>query len=108
MHSSGNFHPVGEGCLKSLSSCSLSVFAMLDDPVRPSTPSTSAGLSKRFGSAACATGGCVGVVVVVVVVAVVVADDAGLLWLSPPHAATNTPTAAMASEAANWRTCSPL
>src|ERR1700724_1843586 len=99
MHSSGNFHPVGEGCLKSLSSCSLSVFAMLDDPVRPSTPSTSAGLSKRFGSAACATGGCVGAVVVVVVL--VAADDAGLLWLPPPHAATNNPTAATASETVN-------
>jgi len=81
----------------------LSIFPLLAVPVRPRAVSISAVLSKRFANAACATGGRVEVVVAVVVVVVVVVDQEGLLWLFPPHAATNIPMAAMAAAAADWR-----
>jgi hypothetical protein len=67
-------------------------------PVLPSKPSSSAGLSKKLPSAACATGGFDEVVVVVVV-----DDDAGVLFLSLPQPAINIAVAATAAAAVRWR-----
>ncbi|MGD1110599.1 MAG: hypothetical protein ABR885_10035 [Mycobacterium sp.] len=74
--------------------------SLLAVPVTPSTPSTSAGVSNRFDSAACAIGGFDDVVVVVVVLVV---DAAGPLPLLPPHATTRVATAATATPTVNRR-----
>jgi hypothetical protein len=79
----------------------LSIFSLLAVPVTPSRPSTSAGVSNRFDSAAWAIGGFEDVVDVVVVVPVV--DAAGPLPLPPPHAAIDIATAATATPAINRR-----
>jgi hypothetical protein len=68
---------------------------LLFDPVTPSKLSISAGVSKRFASAACATGGFDEVVVV--------DDDAGPLWFPPPHETIKIETTATENAALNWR-----
>jgi len=85
---------VGGGSLESLS-----ILSLLFDPVTPSKLSISAGVSKRFASAACATGG----FDEVVVADDDADDDAGPLWLPPPHETINVETTATANAALNWR-----